>query len=359
MNYQLLHDFALMKEIREGSLDALGVLYERHVEKVSHYFFWLCRRDQLLADDLVQVTFLRVFDKAYQFKEESAKAGNAVGWILRIAYRVFLNSGRGLERLSGLDELEMVIGETDENVVADNEQIVRKYLEALSKRDREVLELKYFAGLSYQEISDQTEDTEEALRARVSRALRSLRRLAEHEGNELLGDMVGTEQGFAEVVASIGNGAAMSSVSRKALWNRLERELHLVVNRRNRNNLIAVIGTVELYRFIRLVAAPLGFDVEHLPESVGRELSYEFATLRPRVIFLEDDGGLVDPNLTEAGLDGHYVAAVLTEGSAGWKEQRHRYLSHHGIGSALVVERTVDEIVKVLRGLVEGKVIEG
>jgi RNA polymerase sigma-70 factor (ECF subfamily) len=118
------------------------------------------------------------------------------GWLQRVAlrrlsteYRKYFGarrrSGRlegSLAGLMGIDEgfSKLAVEETDPAAAIDRKELaesVRSSMALLSRRDREVLELRFFEDLSAQEVASQLGLSAETCRKREYRAKRHLRRL--------------------------------------------------------------------------------------------------------------------------------------------------------------------------------------
>ena len=164
-------DNELMLGVRGGDLHALGLLFSRHRERVHA----LCRRmtgDPALADDLVQETFLRILKYGHGFQ------GNArfTTWMYRIARNATI---RQLERDSSRDEKEAIAShEFDHQRPAGPSDLTEQLGEVLAQlpaEQREVLILSRYHDLRYSEIAEVCECSVAAVKARVYRAMRTLR----------------------------------------------------------------------------------------------------------------------------------------------------------------------------------------
>lgn len=163
-----------MLAVRGGDLYALGLLFQRHQARVHA----LCARlagDAATADDLVQETFLRILRYRHTFKGDA----KFTTWMYRIARNATL---RHLERRSRRAEREAAAGRDTaiaaEESSLDPDRVARLEagLAALPPDQREVLTLSRFHDLKYHEIADVCGCTVEAVKARIYRAMKTLRR---------------------------------------------------------------------------------------------------------------------------------------------------------------------------------------
>lgn len=86
-----LSDIALIAQVVTfGSERAFGQLVQAHQEAVRRFLRRLTGGDDMLADDLAQETFIRAWQHLSSFRQLSGFET----WLLRIAYRAFLDDQR-------------------------------------------------------------------------------------------------------------------------------------------------------------------------------------------------------------------------------------------------------------------------
>ena len=134
--------------------EAFGELIRRHQSHVRNFLRKLSR-DMSVADDLAQDCFLRAWDKMHTY----SGSGTFIGWLLKIAYTVFLQSKRKskryaeiLEQVGHVSEAESRMHEMQAGESAD----LDRFLAVLSEEERAILLMSYACGLSHREISDAT-----------------------------------------------------------------------------------------------------------------------------------------------------------------------------------------------------------
>jgi RNA polymerase sigma-70 factor (ECF subfamily) len=161
---------------------ALDVLMRRHHALVYGY----CRRmlgDDVDAMDVSQTVFLQVLEAI----RNGVVIENERAWLLGISRNRCLDRLRRRSFvLADEDELERILEQGKESgpVMLDplTSSLLDDVLDVLDRRSRVVLLLRYYDDLSYDAISELTGDTPGALRVRVNRALRLLRRLLQLKG---------------------------------------------------------------------------------------------------------------------------------------------------------------------------------
>ncbi len=166
-------DEELMARFREGDTRALEALFNRHARPV-HGFVKRMVRDDALADDLVQQTFLSVVRSADRFRP----GARVWPWLLTIA----ANAARGTLRR---DHIE-VTGEAAAEpffTPAHSDPGARRRIEAafaqLPPAQREAVLLHKIDGLSFDEVAQVLGISSTAARIRAHRGYEALKPLLE------------------------------------------------------------------------------------------------------------------------------------------------------------------------------------
>ena len=185
MNTQLLSDQVLLNRYLSGDRSAISQLIDRHSTRVRDYIRMMVR-DRDVADDILQETLIkvvRVIDEG-----RYADTGKFLSWVLRIAHNRVLDYFRSQKSSRTVTESDAgynVLGTLRfaERTVEDrmvNEQIeadVRSLIDKLPEEQREVVVMRYYAGMSFQEIADQTEVSINTALGRMRYALINLRKM--------------------------------------------------------------------------------------------------------------------------------------------------------------------------------------
>ena len=179
-----LTDNQLMAHLSLGCNDALAMLFDRY-ERLVFSIALRIVRDSGEAEDVVQNVFLDIFRSVGQFNPSK---GSAKIWILQYAYHRALNRQRHLNARKfysqeSIDGKE--VGELGENswyaCYTKNElrRLVTRALARLGQRERQVIELAAYEGLSLREIANVTGETLGNVRHRYYRGLHKLRSVVE------------------------------------------------------------------------------------------------------------------------------------------------------------------------------------
>lgn len=185
MNVQVKSDQALLNSYLQGDRNAISRLIERHTRRVRDYIRIMVK-DNDVADDILQETFI----KAVRFIDEGRYSDNGkfLSWILRIAHNQVIDYFRAQKQNRQVNEsnagynvlgtLRFAEKNVEDRMVADQiEADVRSLVEMLPDEQREVVMMRYFSGLSFKEIAEQTDVSINTALGRMRYALINLRRM--------------------------------------------------------------------------------------------------------------------------------------------------------------------------------------
>jgi len=174
----------LVARSRDGDGDAFATLVRRH-ERLVFRIVGRFLRDRGEVEEVAQETFLRAFAGL-----ETFRPGAPFGpWVARIATRACYDRLRERARRSEVqwddlspgernEALRLAAGRGPENRVAARD-LAERALAGLPVKDRQVLILSDAMGLSTQEAARIMRTTGLAVRVRLHRARRAVRRTAE------------------------------------------------------------------------------------------------------------------------------------------------------------------------------------
>lgn len=164
----VITDEQLMMEARGGSREAFETLFERYRDAIWR-FFRRRERDAARAEELSQDVFLALLGGASRYEPRALFRAYLFG----IAYRVLLAERRktGHRLCESLDFDPARPGPPD----ADAAIWVRSAIAQLDADDREMLMLREYEELSYQEIADVCRIPLNTVRSRLFRARMALK----------------------------------------------------------------------------------------------------------------------------------------------------------------------------------------
>ncbi|MBQ8760463.1 MAG: sigma-70 family RNA polymerase sigma factor [Bacteroidales bacterium] len=190
---EILSDKELVERYREGNVACFELLMERHQNKIFSYILMLVK-DRQLADDIFQDTFLKVIRtiKAGAYKEE----GKFIQFAMRVAHNLVIDHFRKSKRLPMVDAVNNEYDFIDNAKYTDasvedkmvEEQVysdLRKMIDFLPEEQKEVLNMRMYADMSFKDIADATNVSINTALGRMRYALINLRRMAKEKNLSL------------------------------------------------------------------------------------------------------------------------------------------------------------------------------
>jgi RNA polymerase sigma-70 factor (ECF subfamily) len=171
-------DTNLVSRMQRRDPNALAELYDRY-GRVVYALILRVVRDAGVAEDLVQESFLRVWNRVHGF---DAQKGSIGPWLLAVARNRaidYLRSAGGRERNAvEFEETEhpALYCDMERDILnSDKARIVKSALGKLSPNQRQVIELAYFEGLSQTEMAQRMGQPLGTVKTWVRTALKNLR----------------------------------------------------------------------------------------------------------------------------------------------------------------------------------------
>ena len=177
----------LIEDLREGDMTALAILVEKHKRLVYRLAFQITKNHED-ADDVMQDTFLKVYESIHSFRQESAFET----WLYRIVVNQAMNLVKRRERrrespLLGTSEMEILSSLKRKVDLANNPHLnaerkelqkwVTRAVNSLPLKHRMVVMLHEFEGLTHPEIASILNCSEGTVRSRLHYARKKLRDL--------------------------------------------------------------------------------------------------------------------------------------------------------------------------------------
>ncbi len=170
-------DHELMLAVRNGDLDSMGPLFERHHGPLYGYLFKLTG-NRSAAEDICQVVFQRMLKYRHTYRD----TGSFTAWMYHLSRRCAADHFRKSSSAPIATDPSDLEGHADESRRADesaasrdDHALLHRALGRLGRDDREVLLLSRLQELSFAEVAAILECSVGAARVRAHRALRTLR----------------------------------------------------------------------------------------------------------------------------------------------------------------------------------------
>lgn len=174
----------LMVRYVEGDDGAFEDLYKKLSPKLFGYLLRMTRkRDQ--AEDLVQITF----SKIHRARHSYLKGAPLLPWVLAIARRSFFDSKRRSKVRPEYLSQDGTVPEPQEDGVPLGNDVVEaleKAMQNLPQAYAEAIQLTKITGISIAEASEVLGTSKAAVKLRVHRGYKLLRKNLESYGREIL-----------------------------------------------------------------------------------------------------------------------------------------------------------------------------
>ena len=171
-------DTNLVARMQRRDPQALAELYDRY-GGVTYSLILRVVRDTGIAEDLVQETFLRVWNRVSGF---DAQKGSIGPWLLAVARNRaidYLRSAGGRERnaveYEETDHPSLYCDMEKDILASDKARKVKSAIDKLPANYRQVIELAYFEGLSQTEMAERMGQPLGTVKTWVRAALKNLR----------------------------------------------------------------------------------------------------------------------------------------------------------------------------------------
>lgn len=185
-------DSRLIESYQNGCEKSLSTLITRHKKDLFSYIFYKLM-DEDLANDVFQDTFMKIIVTLKEGRYNDQ--GKFILWAKRIAHNLVIDHYRlkskhlkvsettyESEEYSIFDTLQVQDENIEERLISEqiNSDLL-SLLQYLPENQQEVIKLRFFDGLSFKEIADQTESSINTTLGRVRYALINLRKIMEEK----------------------------------------------------------------------------------------------------------------------------------------------------------------------------------
>ena len=179
-------DALLVKNYIDGDENALSILIKKHQSKI-YGFIYSKMPDRDVADDIFQDTFIKVIKtlKSNSYNEE----GKFLPWVMRISHNLIVDHYRKNKKMPMLRETEefsifSILSDNSLNVegriITDAiEKDLQKIILELPSDQKEVLEMRIYQDLSFNEIAELTGVSINTALGRMRYSLMNLRKIIE------------------------------------------------------------------------------------------------------------------------------------------------------------------------------------
>ena len=173
-------DLKIWSAFRNGNRDALAFIFNHHASNLFSYGYKFTKNQELVLD-CIQDLFVELWNRRQSLNETNS----IKFYLLRALRRRIARTIQGIKRFESVTDdfryLEEKIHFSAEHFVVQKETEdstktrLRRAIEALTKRQREAIYLKFFQGLDNEAIASVMELSGPSVNTLVSQAIQALR----------------------------------------------------------------------------------------------------------------------------------------------------------------------------------------
>jgi RNA polymerase sigma-70 factor (ECF subfamily) len=173
----------LVRQAIEGNQSAFTQLYNEHVDKIYRYIYFRVN-SRADAEDLTQEVFIKALEAIGSYKWRGV---HFTSWLFRIAHNQMVDHFRKQpkQKRAALEEV-VVVSTEDPVAMTDRKLEIEELSQALKKlpaAQREVVSLRFIAGLPIAEVARTLGKSEGTVKALQFNAIVSLRKLLPEKEN--------------------------------------------------------------------------------------------------------------------------------------------------------------------------------
>ncbi len=164
----------IISACKAGDTRRFSELYDQYIEKIYRFIYYKTHHKEI-AEDITSVTFMKALERLDTFDPAKAKFST---WLYQIARNTVIDHYRSHKTTSAIEDAWDLEDKTD--TIRDVDlgmtlESVQKYMKVLKPAQRDIIILRIWQELSYEEIAAIIGSTEAASKMQFSRAIRALR----------------------------------------------------------------------------------------------------------------------------------------------------------------------------------------
>jgi len=176
--YDGLSEPEIWEMLKNGDIHALSFFYQRYYADLFFYGKKMASSADV-AKDGIQELFLRIWKK----KKSLSKVTACKAYLFKSYRRLLmdkLKESRKSFNIASADAMEVELSVEDltikKEIDAQHHQLLEKALKSLSKKQKEIIYLRFYRDLSYQEIAEVLDINNQSVRNTVYEALKTLKK---------------------------------------------------------------------------------------------------------------------------------------------------------------------------------------
>ncbi len=163
---------SLINHVADGDRAAFSKLLT-YIIPIMFKYFYRMGANQNDAEDLTQDVALTLWEKAKNYDPEKAKF---TSWLYTLCYNKWCDIGRAMKRRADHQKemIETTSAPTNDKAL-EHKNMVRNGLAVLNEKQRTILILTYYHGLTNQECAKSLKTTPKAIERHLSKARQTMK----------------------------------------------------------------------------------------------------------------------------------------------------------------------------------------
>jgi RNA polymerase sigma-70 factor, ECF subfamily len=171
------------RAVADHDADAFGELYDRFVDRVYRYLYFRTG-NQPEAEDLTEQVFMKAWEAIGRYRWQGRPF---LAWLYRLAHNAHIDHVRAHKPSTSLNNDERPLEVPSPSAESDlarslDAEVLARALAQLTVEQQQVIVMKFMDGCDNEQIAQAMDKREGAIRALQMRALMSLRRVLEAQG---------------------------------------------------------------------------------------------------------------------------------------------------------------------------------
>lgn len=170
-----IDEHKLINQIQNGDLEKFSKLYDRYIKKIYDFIFFKTFHKET-AEDLTSLVFTKAFEKIESFDYKKASFST---WLYQIARNTVIDHYRSNKFENNIEDVWDLSADIDTQFEVEMSMELEKVKEYLTKFDalkRDIVIMRVWQGMSYQEIAKILNKSEDSCKMMFSRTINQLRK---------------------------------------------------------------------------------------------------------------------------------------------------------------------------------------
>lgn len=167
-------ELEIIQDCHKGNFLRFTLLYDAYADRIYRFIYYKTHHKQT-AEDITSITFTKALENIARFNAYKASFST---WLYHIARNTIIDYYRTTKKIENIEDIWDLADDTDTMRDADialQAEKIRHYMKELKPQQRDIIIMRLWQGLSYEEIAEITSSTHNATKMMFSRSLKTLR----------------------------------------------------------------------------------------------------------------------------------------------------------------------------------------